>query len=72
MLLEHGVNLAETPPWQRRGILIHKEPYRKRIANQSVTRWKIAENWDLPLFSSEEGTKLIRQILGWMRRKRRT
>jgi tRNA(His) 5'-end guanylyltransferase len=72
MLLEHGVNLAETPSWQRRGILIHKEPYQKRIANQSVTRWKITENWDLPLFSSEEGTKLIRQILRWMRQKRRT
>ena len=72
MLFKHGINLAKTPSWQRRGILIHKEPYQKRIANQSVTRWKITENWDPPLFSSEEGTKLIRQILGWMRKKRRT
>ncbi|MGC8998653.1 MAG: hypothetical protein ACP5JW_04550 [Candidatus Bathyarchaeia archaeon] len=71
-LFKHGVNLAKTPPWQRRGILIYKESYQKRIANQSVTRWKITENWDLPLFSSEEGTRLIRQILQWVRQKRRT
>jgi tRNA(His) 5'-end guanylyltransferase len=72
MLLEHGVNLAETPPWQRRGILIYKEPYQKRIANQSVTRWKITERWDIPIFSSEEGTKLIREVFEWIKQKRRT
>jgi tRNA(His) 5'-end guanylyltransferase len=72
MLLEQGINLAKTPQWQKRGILIHKEPYRKRIANQSVTRWKIAEKWDTPLFSSKEGTKLIRKIFEWIRQKRRT
>jgi len=72
MLLKHGVNLAETPPWQRRGILIYKEPYQKRIANQSVTRWKITERWDIPLFSSEEGTKLIRDVFEWIKQKRRT
>ncbi|MEM3153436.1 MAG: tRNA(His) guanylyltransferase Thg1 family protein [Candidatus Bathyarchaeia archaeon] len=72
LLFKHGINLAKTPQWQRRGILIHKKPYQKRVANQSVTRWKITENWNTPLFSSEEGTKLIRQILEWMRQKRRT
>jgi len=72
LLFEHGVNLSKTPQWQRRGILIHKKPYQKKIADQRVTRWKITENWDLPLFSSEEGIKLIRQILEWMRQKRRT
>ena len=72
LLFKHGINLAKTPQWQRRGILLHKKPYQKRVANQSVTRWKITENWNLPLFSSKEGTKLIRQILEWMRQKRRS
>lgn len=72
ILFKHGVNLAQTPSWQRRGILIHKKPYQKETKDQSVIRWKITENWDLPLFSSEEGTRLIRQILEWMRQKRRT
>ncbi|MEM3580965.1 MAG: tRNA(His) guanylyltransferase Thg1 family protein [Candidatus Bathyarchaeia archaeon] len=71
LLFKHGINLAKTPQWQRRGILIHKKPYQKRTAKQGVTRWEITENWNLPLFSSEEGTKLIRQILEWMRQKRR-
>ncbi len=72
MLFRHSVDLAKTPQWQRRGILIHKKLYQKKVANQNVTRWKITENWDLPLFSSEDGIKLIRQILEWMRQKRRT
>lgn len=72
IMFEHGINLAETPAWQRRGILIYKQPYRKKIANQNIIRWKIIENWDLPLFSSGEGTKLIQQIIEWMRQKRRT
>lgn len=72
LLFKHGINLAKTPHWQRRGILIYKKPCQKRIAKQSVTRWKITDNWNLPLFSSEKGTKLIRLILEWMRQKRRT
>lgn len=71
LLFKHGINLAKTPHWQRRGILIYKKPYQKRIAKQNVTRWKIIDNWDLPLFSSEKGTKLIQLILEWIRRKRR-
>ncbi|MEM3565785.1 MAG: tRNA(His) guanylyltransferase Thg1 family protein [Candidatus Bathyarchaeia archaeon] len=71
-LFKHGINLAKTPQWQRKGILLYKKPYQKRTANKSVTRWRITENWNLPLFSSGEGTKLIRQILEWMRQKRRT
>ncbi|MEM3770128.1 MAG: hypothetical protein QXG76_02950 [Candidatus Bathyarchaeia archaeon] len=72
MLFKYGVNLAKTPQWQRRGILIHKKPCQKRIASKSVTQGKITENWNLPLFFSEEGTKLIRRIIEEMRQKRRT
>jgi tRNA(His) 5'-end guanylyltransferase len=69
MLFKHGVNLAKTPQWQRRGILLYKKPYQKMVANRNVTRWRIEENWDLPLFSSAEGAKLIQQIIEWIRQK---
>jgi len=64
-LFRHGINLAQTPAWQRRGILIYMEPYQKRVKNHVVTRRQIRENWNLPLFSSKEGQDLIQQILKW-------
>jgi len=65
MLFRHGVNLAQTPSWQRRGLLVYRERYQKQVKNYVVTRWRIAENWNLPLFSSTEGQTLIQQILEW-------
>ena len=65
ILFRHGLNLAQTPVWQRRGILIYREPYQKQLKNHVVTRWRIRENWNLPFFSSKEGKSLIQQILGW-------
>jgi len=65
ILFRHGINLAQTPSWQRRGILVYREPYQKQAKNQRVTRRQIKENWNLPLFSSKEGQDLIQQILGW-------
>jgi tRNA(His) guanylyltransferase len=67
LLFRHGVNLAQTPAWQRRGILIHREPYKKRSENLVVIRRRIQENWDLPLFTSNEGRALIQQILEWVK-----
>lgn len=46
-----GVNLAKTPSWERRGVLI----YRKE--------GKVTENWELPLFRSKEGLKLLGGII---------
>ena len=65
MLFRHGVNLAQTPSWQRRGILIYREPYQKQVKYLTVTRWRIEESWDLPVFSSKEGQALIQQVLEW-------
>ena len=64
-LFRHGVNLAETPPWQRRGILIHREPYQKQVNDKQVTRWRVKEDWNLPLLSTTEGQALIQKILEW-------
>ncbi len=65
LLFRHGVNLARTPDWQRKGILIYREPYQKRVGKQAVTRKRILENWNLPLFSSKEGQTLIQRALEW-------
>jgi len=64
-LFRHGVNLAETPPWQRRGILIHREPHQKQVNDKQVTRWRVKEDWNLPLLSTTEGQALIQKILEW-------
>jgi tRNA(His) 5'-end guanylyltransferase len=69
--LRHGVNLAKTPLWQRRGILIYKKPCMKRGKGYFI-RWKIKENWNLPLFTSENGVKTLRQIIEWANREGKT
>ncbi len=69
MLFRKGVNLNETPKWQKRGILIAKERYEKEGYNPkaatevTVTRYKIVQLWDLPLFGSEEGRNLIAELI---------
>ncbi len=69
MLFRRGINLNETPKWQRRGILIAKQRYEKEgynpKAEKKVTaiRYKIVQFWDLPLFGSEEGRELIKLFL---------
>ena len=70
MFSSHGVNLAKTPAWQRRGILVYRESYKKQIGNRAVARRRIEENWELPVFPSEKGQTLIRQILEWARPER--
>mgnify|MGYP001051189359 CR=1 FL=1 len=63
MMFRQGVNLAKTPQWQRRGVLVYKEPFLRKTGNQSVTRRRVIENWELPLFTSKQGIDLIKQIL---------
>jgi len=65
LLFRHGINLSETPVWQRRGILVYKEPYHRKAGKQLVTRWRIKEEWELPQFSSPEGRKLIETVLNY-------
>lgn len=71
LLFRHGINLAKTPTWQRRGIILCREPFQKRVKTQTVTRWRIKENWNLPLFSTEEGQALIQQVVEWARPRNR-
>jgi len=64
----HGINLAHTPAWQRRGILIYKtiiekEAYNPKTGAHGVTyRKKVIIDRNIPLFSTPEGCELVRQI----------
>jgi len=55
MMFKQGLNLAKTPQWQRRGILVHKQPFLKRANNSLVERWKLKEDWNLPLSHQKMG-----------------
>jgi tRNA(His) 5'-end guanylyltransferase len=70
LLYQHGINPAKTPAWQRRGILIYKEPYQKQAKNQTgktitTPRRRLKENWNPPQFTTPQGETLIQKILGW-------
>jgi len=65
LLFQRGVYLAKTPTWQRRGVLVYKQPYAKKLETHSVTRWRIRENWNLPVFSSADGKAFVQRVLQW-------
>jgi len=65
LLFQHGVNLAKTSAWQRRGVLIYRHPHQKQREIHTVIRWRVVENWNLPVFSSSEGKAFIRQVMEW-------
>jgi tRNA(His) 5'-end guanylyltransferase len=70
LMFSHGVNLAKTPAWQRRGILVHKQGYEKegfdRMAGRPSTtrRSRVVQNWDLPIFKSPEGREMLFGLIG--------
>jgi tRNA(His) 5'-end guanylyltransferase len=51
LVFQKGTNLARTPAWERRGVMA----YRK---DDQVT-----EDWEPPLFRSEEGQRLLEDIV---------
>jgi tRNA(His) 5'-end guanylyltransferase len=70
MMHTRGFNLATTPAWQRRGVLVCKESIQKEgfnpVTRQHVVaeRTKVAVENDLPLFTSPEGQVLLRSLTG--------
>lgn len=70
LMHKKGVNLAKTPAWQRRGVLV----YRKEkvvtgynpVKDEKVTakRSAVVIDRDLPLFTSPEGKAFLRGLLG--------
>jgi tRNA(His) guanylyltransferase len=71
MLFRRGANLAKSPAWQRRGILIRREEEAEAVEGDGgeervrgkderrKKRWRIVEDWEPPLFRSEEGRRLL-------------
>jgi tRNA(His) 5'-end guanylyltransferase len=52
LVFRKGINLARTPAWQRRGVIVFRK------------EGKVAEDWDIPLFSAREGKAFLREIVG--------
>jgi len=67
ILFSKGINPAKTPAWQRRGILIYwKKVELEKEFRGKIVRYKrrrIVEDWEPPLFDSEEGKRLIDSIV---------
>ena len=69
MMHKRGVNLAKTPAWQRRGILVCKKEEEKEGYNPvkdehvTVTRNRVFEDRDLPLFTTPEGQAFLRNLI---------
>ena len=52
LVFQRGVNLAKTPAWERRGVLI-----RRKNGN-------VVQDWELLLFKDEDGQELLSEIIG--------
>ena len=51
LVYQKGINLARTPAWERRGVMIRRKG------------GQVVQDWDLPLFSSTEGKALLAEII---------
>jgi len=64
-----GINLAHTPTWQRRGILVQKKTYMVKGFNPKLgkmaesIRSEVVTSRDLPVFASPEGRALLSSLL---------
>ena len=69
LVFQEGINLAETPAWQRCGILIYRETYEKKgydpikRTDVSTQRKKIIQDWNTPIFKTEDGKDLINRLI---------
>lgn len=69
LVFERGVNLAETPAWQRRGTMVYRRPVEvtgqdPRTGEISVAvRSRATIDRALPLFSSDEGRAFLSGLI---------
>ncbi|HOL41858.1 MAG TPA: tRNA(His) guanylyltransferase Thg1 family protein [Methanospirillum sp.] len=69
LCFQRGVNLAMTPAWQRRGILVYrivieKEGYNPKKDEKTITTRRVVTiDKDIPLFGKPEGKDLIEQMI---------
>jgi tRNA(His) 5'-end guanylyltransferase len=69
LVFKKGINLAETPVWQRCGILVYRESHEKTgydpINQKEVKtqRKRIKQDWYPPIFKTRDGRKLILKLI---------
>ncbi|VVB89726.1 tRNAHis guanylyltransferase [uncultured archaeon] len=69
LVFRHGTNLAETPAWQRCGILIYREKYDKpgydplKKIEVRAERTRIIQEWNTPIFKTGGGRDLIGKLI---------
>ncbi len=68
MLFRMGINLNDTPAWQKRGVMVVRQAYEKEGRDQTgrvvtAIRYKTIQLWDLPLFNTESGAEMLKQYL---------
>jgi tRNA(His) guanylyltransferase len=51
LVFQRGVNLSKTPAWERRGVLVYRKD------------GEVTQNWELPLFRTDEGMKFLAEII---------
>lgn len=70
MMWQRGVNLNETPGWQRKGIFVYRKKTEREGYNPLkgekvlVERREIIEDWDPPVFASEKGAAFLKSVTG--------
>ncbi len=69
MMHARGFNLALTPAWQRRGVLVYKKLTEKEgfnpVTQEAVVteRSAVTVDYDLPLFSGPEGKEFLKKLI---------
>jgi tRNA(His) 5'-end guanylyltransferase len=69
VMKKHGFDIGKTPAWQRRGILLYKESYKKKgydpIKKKKVVveRRRAKADWNPPLFNKGDGRKFLKRLL---------
>jgi tRNA(His) guanylyltransferase len=70
MMHARGVNLAKTPAWQRRGVLVYKKSAEKDGYNPvtkervKAIRSSVVVDNNLPLFTTPEGQDFLKKLVG--------
>ena len=71
LMKENKIDPDKLPLWQRRGILLYKEAYKKKgydpIRKKSVivTRHRVKVDWEPPAFNSKKGKKFLDSCISY-------
>jgi tRNA(His) 5'-end guanylyltransferase len=51
LVYQRGINLAKTPIWEKRGVMVYRKD------------GHVVHDWELPLFRSEDGLRSLMDII---------